>query len=139
MISLADTANALYVDIWLVFRNVPGKRSPFWRLLKNGFRHIEVWRLDRGAWVRMDGCYEITKLEIYTEPPWLFNDSFLQPTYTRVRRVVKLNRLRDPFMFGPMTCVEMAKSAIGMWAPFVRTPYQLYKRIHREARNGRFK
>ena len=138
MISLLDTAYALPVDVWLVFRQSTGVSDRLlmkywlWPWLKPGFQHVEVWRQDRGVWIRFDPCLEIGLLQAYLEPPWHFFPAELKPTYLRARRVVKLNRVRAPLMLGPVTCVNGVKIILGLRAAFVRTPYQLYKHLQRE-------
>lgn len=127
-LSLLD-ADGYVVDVWLVFRNIEGPRWPLWRFLKDGFKHVEVWRLDRGAWARFDPCLQVGVLEVHLVPPWEAIDRSLAPTFLRVRHVVRTNRTRVPFHIGPLTCVDGTKTVLGMWAPFTLTPYQLYRRL----------
>lgn len=128
-LTLLDVGGKHVVDVWLVFRNVAAPHRPFWRWLKAGFHHVEVWRHDRGAWVRFDPCLEVGVLEVHLEPPWERTPRALAPTFLRVRHVVQTRKLRAPFHVGPLTCVDGAKTILGMWAPFTITPYQLYKRL----------
>lgn len=129
MISLLDTADALLTDWFVVFRNLPaeGKQSPLWRLLKDGFEHVELWRCDRGIWLRIEPCIEIAEAEAHEHPPWMMIPRTLKPTMLRARRATPKGRVRDPWFFGPVTCVELAKAFLGVRNTFVRTPYQLYK------------
>jgi hypothetical protein len=131
VISLLDTADKWLVDYWLVFRDLPeeAKTSRLWRLLKRGFEHVEVWRCDRGIWLRIDPAFELIETEAWEKPPWELFDATLSPTFLRVQRLVQKGRLREPFSFGPWTCVEIVKAFIGLRAPFTRTPWQLYKRL----------
>ncbi len=131
MISLLDTADNWVADWHLVFRDLPDwrSRSPFWRLLKPGFQHVEAWRCDRGIWIRVDPAYEMVVVEALEAPPHELLDPALNLTILRVQRLVPKDKLRDPFTFGPATCVEAVKSLIGLRAPFVRTPWQLYKAL----------
>ena len=117
------------VEVWLVFRNVRDARARAWRMLRPGFQHVEAWRLDRGAWARLDPCFEVSVPEVHLDPPWSVVDKNLAPTFLRVRRVVRKRKLRVPFHIGPITCVDGAKAVLGMWAPLTLTPYQLYKRL----------
>lgn len=127
-------ANKLVVDYWLVFRDLPAesKTSRLWRLLKRGFEHVELWRCDRGVWIRVDPCLETVLTEAYVYPPWELVLPELNPTFVHVQRLVENKRVREPFFFGPWTCVEITKAFIGLRAPFVRTPYQLYKAVTRK-------
>jgi hypothetical protein len=129
LLSLLDTADHWVADWWLVFRDLPAEAttSPLWRLLKPGFQHVECWRCDRGIWLRIEPCYEMTTVEAHESPPWELVLPELSPTVLHVQRAVAKGRLREPFFVGPWTCVEIAKSIIGLRAPFVRTPWQLYK------------
>lgn len=129
MISLLDTAGRWVPDWYLVFRDLPDwrSRSPLWRMLRRGFQHVELWRWDRGIWIRIDPCFELIEAHAHETPPEKFVDPSLNPTVLRVQRMVPKGKLREPFFVGPMTCVELAKAFIGVRAPFVRTPYQLYK------------
>lgn len=133
MISLLDVADHWLVDWHLVFRNLPpeGKTSRLWGLLKDGFEHVELWRCDRGIWIRIDPCFEMIEVDALEAPPWELMPAELKPTVVRVRRAVQKGKLREPFHVGPWTCVELTKAFIGLRAPFVRTPYQLYKRVKR--------
>ncbi len=133
MTSLLDTAGKIHVDVWLVFRELPDwrTRSLLWRTLKPGFHHVEVWRHDRGLWIRLEPCFEFLTTEAHAVPPWEFIPPELLPTCLHVDRWIPQHKLREPFFFGPWTCVETAKAAIGMRDAFVRTPWQLYKRLNR--------
>ena len=131
MISLLDTTDRWIVDWHLVFRDLPASqsRSRFWRLLKPGFQHVELWRYDRGIWLRIDPCFELVEAHALEAPPLELIDPDLKPTVLRVQRTVPKGKLREPFFVGPWTCVELTKAFIGLRAPFVRTPWQLYKRL----------
>lgn len=133
MISLLDTTGMWVTDWYLVFRNLPpeGKTSRLWRLLKDGFEHVELWRCDRGIWLRIEPCFEIIEVEAHERPPWEMIPVELKPTVVRVQRTVPKGKLREPFFVGPWTCVDIAKAFIGLRAPFARTPWQLYKRLKR--------
>lgn len=131
MISLLDTEDRWITDWYLVFRDLPAeaKRSRLWRLIKPGFEHVEVWRCDRGIWLQVDPCFELVEVHAHEAPPWILMPAEYSPTVLRVQRVVRKGKLREPLFFGPWTCVEIVKAVIGLRAPFVRTPYQLYKAL----------
>ena len=134
MLSLLDLERHSVADWFVVFRDLPdiAERSWPWRLLKSGFRHVEVWRCDRGIWLRVDPCMELIEVEAHEAPPWELISKALNPTCVHVVRSVKHQKVREPFFFGPWTCVELTKAFIGIRAPFVRTPHQLYKRLKKE-------
>lgn len=129
MISLLDITGNWVTDWFVVFRDLPDwrSRSRWWRLLKRGFQHVELWRFDRGIWVRIEPCIELAEAEAHEHPPWAMVPAHLNPTVVRSRRLAPKGRLREPFFFGPVTCVELAKAFLGIRAVCVRTPYQLYK------------
>jgi hypothetical protein len=131
VISLLDAEDHWFTDWYLVFRNLApdAKRSRLWGLLKDGFQHVEVWRCDRGIWLQVDPCFEVIEVHAHEAAPWDLFPASVKPTIVRVRRIVRKGRMRKPFAFGPCTCVELTKALLGMRAPFVRTPYQLYKRV----------
>lgn len=130
MISLLDSVDSYLVDVWAVFYDHPPERrlSRLWKLLEPGFSHVEVWREDRGAWCRADTCLEFLNLEVHLQPPW---EVLPHARFVHVTRLVPLGKIREPFMFGPITCVELTKGAIGLRAPLVRTPFALYKHLRK--------
>jgi hypothetical protein len=122
-----------YLSEWtLVFRNVdPTKMtSPLWRLLRPGFQHVECWREDRGVWIQLDPGFELVSTAVHEHAPeqleWL---PWAKPTFFKVMFPAPKHRLRAPFFVGPLTCVEYVKAAIGVPGAFVRTPYQLFKKV----------
>jgi hypothetical protein len=128
---LLDAADHWFTDWYLVFRDLPAeaKRSWMWRFIKPGFEHVECWRCDRGIWLQIDPCFEIIQAVAHEAPPWELFPASSNITVVRVQRKVPKGELREPLFFGPWTCVEMVKAFIGLRAPFVRTPYQLYKKV----------
>ena len=129
--SLIDLAYRDPVDVWLVFRNLPAasKHSRLWKILMPGFEHVEVWKEVRALWVRIEPCLEYVGTEIHEQPPWELVLPELRPTFLRVQRSVRMGHWREPWHIGPITCVELTKAIIGIRAPFIRTPWQLYKRL----------
>jgi hypothetical protein len=122
--SLLDLAYRHPIDVWVVFRDVPSvlTRSRFWRWLKPGFQHVEVWRETCGLWVRIDPTMEYVIPEIHEWSPAVLMNEALNPTIIRVRRSAPHGVIREPFHIGPLTCVEYAKALLGIRAFWVRTP-----------------
>lgn len=134
--SLIDLGENHEVDLCVVFMELDwqkfgGRRSPFWRLLKDGFRHVEIWKQFGPAWIRMGTAVECIKLDATTEPPEVLLAPF-SPKVLRVKRQVKQGVWREPFFVGPINCVELAKAFLGVRDFFVRTPYQLYRYLREE-------
>lgn len=130
MISLLDAPNAHLIDVWVAFYDHPPERrlSWMWKLLEPGFSHVECWREDRGAWVRFDPCLEFLNAEVHLQPPWAVMP---HAKFVHVIRLAPLGKVRESFMIGPVTCVELTKAAIGLRAPLVRTPFALYKHLRK--------
>lgn len=128
--------DSMIFEYTLVFRNLPDRanRSWLWSLLKPGFQHVECWRQAGKDWIRLEPCFEGIVLEPYNHrpqvQPWVPG---CDPTFLQVRHEVPKNKMHTPFALGPLTCVEIVKAALGVHAPFVRTPWQLYKLVRKWA------
>jgi hypothetical protein len=135
---LDNAGDKMFFDVVLVFRNLPDRanRSWLWSLLKPGFQHVECWQYHAAwaLWTRLEPCFEGIVLDLQPHAPdeqsWVEG---CDSTFLRVQRETPKDKMHTPFAFGPLTCVEIAKAAIGLHAPLVRTPYQLFKAL----RHGR--
>lgn len=135
--SLTDTAGFRYFEWTVVY--YPRQPHYFWsRWMKQGFRHCELWRpyrygeseLDVG-WLRVTPTFEILEAEIDsnpTPPALRFPGCTVQP----VKILSKACKVRQWFHFGPISCTEYVKAALGINNFWVRTPYQLYKYVARK-------
>lgn len=112
----------------------------FTKYLKPGFRHVELARpLQYGpavsdvAWLHVLPTFETLDVELATDPqpPWV---RCPKSTCQKVTAIRPLGKVRQWFHLGPISCVEIVKSALGINAFWVRTPYQLYRYIQK--RNG---
>lgn len=138
-LSLLDTAGMMVREWWVVFH----PRTPYYwfaKLLRQGFRHVELAREIRYgsgsgdvAWIHVLPSFEMFDVELSTDPrpPWVRCPG---STVQKVTALAPLNQVRSWFDIGPSTCVELVKAALGINAFFVRTPYQLYRYIQK--RNG---
>ncbi len=104
---------------------------PWLRLLKPGFRHCFVVLHDGARWILFDPLS--TGVEIAVLPvdgavdlAAIFRSQGLAAVETVARRPAR------PLPPGPWSCVEAVKRAIGLRAPLVLTPWQLYRRLRRE-------
>jgi hypothetical protein len=133
-VTLLDSVNHHSVDYYVVWRTVPRERAIWWRLLKPGFYHVEVWGfIPPGAWIRFDTSVELTAVEVYSDPPWVLVGPNEAPTIMHYQALVPHGRIRQPFYFGPMTCVTLSASFLGIRLPFwCRTPWQFYKLLARQ-------
>jgi hypothetical protein len=137
-VSLLDTAGFRYYEWTVVY--YPRLPHYFWaKWLKQGFRHCELWRPYRYgegvrdvAWLRVTPTFELLEAEIdfKGEPPWSrIPGCTVQP----VKVLSKAYKIRQWFHFGPMTCTEFCKAALGINNFSMRTPWQLYKYIKQRA------
>lgn len=138
-LSLTDTVQAKVRDWFVVYHH----REPYYsftKFLKPGFRHVELTRpeyygpgVNDVVWLNIMPKFEILDAEISTDPrpPWVKCPG---STTQKVTAIAPLMHMRSWFDFGPTSCVEVVKMALGIRAFRVRTPYQLYRYIH--ARDG---
>lgn len=135
-VSLLDTAGFRYFEWTVVY--YPRQPYYFWsKWIKQGFRHCELWRpyrygegVDEIGWLRITPTFEILEAEIDTNPasPGLrFPGCTVQP----VKILSKAYKMRQWFHFGPVSCTEIVKAALGINNFLVRTPWQLYRYIKR--------
>jgi hypothetical protein len=105
--------------------------------LRPGFRHVELTRAVRYGpgmsdvlWLSLLPSVEMLDAEIGFDarPPWVRcpGSAFQRVTATR-----PVGSMRQWWHFGPLSCVEIAKMALGVNAFAVRTPWQLYQYIQR--------
>jgi len=110
------------------------------RLLKQGFRHVELMRphyygagLNDVMWLVLRPNFELLEnhIEMDPTPPWT---KYPGVTVMRVQVLVKAWKVRQWFSIGPPTCVEICKQSLAINSFWMRTPFQLYKYLKR--RNG---
>ncbi|MGQ9371002.1 hypothetical protein [Azospirillum sp. ST 5-10] len=112
---------------WVVFS---GTAELWWlRLLRPGFRHCFVVLNDGRHWVIVDPLAPFTEVAVLDLPagfdlPGWFRGIGLTPVAAGLRR-----GLRRPAPWAPFTCVEAVKRVLGLHAPLVLTPWQLYRRL----------
>ena len=108
-----------------------GETSLKWlRLLRPGFRHCFVLVRRQDCWVIYDPLSHRTDLAVIVGPSvdelaeW-YRERGLQAIETTVRRAPLRSAPLRPF-----TCVEAVKRVLGIHAPWVTTPWQLYCYLH---------
>lgn len=102
------------------------------RFLAPGFRHCFVCVLDhaRGIWVRIDGRAGIPEFRAEASAAFDLETFYRAAGFTVIVLENHVPRPpRTPMMLG--TCVGAAKRVIGLHAPLVLTPRQLYRRLLR--------
>lgn len=110
---------------------VPTTHVPWLRGLKPGFRHcfVVVRRDDR--WLALDalkGRIDVQLLPVAATFPLA---AFYRRRGLRVLSIDTAPPERGRFGLRPLTCVEVVKQTLGLHAPFVVTPWQLYRRLVR--------
>jgi len=121
---------------------------PLLRLLRPGFRHVfavlpvtpggEGQGDGAGGWISIDPL--IDRMELALHPPWSVDEL---TGWFRAQGLIVLNfrlparfvRSRPPVAppIAPFTCVEAVKRLLGLRAPWVLTPYQLYRHLGGQA------
>jgi hypothetical protein len=112
---------------WVVFSGAAELR--WLRLLRPGFRHCFVALDDGRHWVVVDPLAPFTDVSVLDVPagwdvPGWFRGLGMTVVPAPVRR-----GLTRPAPWAPFTCVEAVKRVLGLHAPFVLTPWQLYRRL----------
>lgn len=135
-LSLLDTVDARTAD-WYVAYHDRQVQFRFMKWLKPGFRHCELTRpvrygpnLSDVLWLSVLPAAEMLDAEIGFDarPPWV---RCPHSTFQRVRAVRPFYSMRQWWHFGPISCVEIVKMALGINAFWVRTPWQLHQYINR--------
>lgn len=102
------------------------------RLLKPGFRHCFVL-LDAGCcWVRFDPLATAAEIALLPAADAEALAAALRAQGLTIVAATPRRPLR-PLPPGPWSCVEAVKRLLGLRAPFLLTPWQLYRRLAREA------
>ncbi len=100
--------------------------GPFAKYLERGFRHVFIAVLNEGYWIRIDGQGGLPVYEVVAGEDYDLQTFYRQQSGFTVK-AVEADRapLRWPFM--QANCVGLVKRTLGINAPFVFTPYQLYR------------
>jgi hypothetical protein len=107
-----------------------GRADLWWlRLLRPGFRHCFVALGAPGGWIVIDPMSNLTEVSVLP----LEADCDVAAWYRgRGHTAIEVRpRLppRRPTPWRPHTCVEAVKRILGLRAPYVLTPWQLYRLI----------
>lgn len=124
-------APPLYREALVVFA---GNSDIRWlRWLDKGFRHCFIAFNDGRHWITLDPLSHRTEVMVQDVPA----DFDLRAYYeAQGMRCVTAALAPTPLRCappGPFTCVEAVKRALGLRAPLVWTPRQLYRRLTRRA------
>lgn len=102
------------------------------RLLKPGYRHCFVLLESVNAWVVYNPLSNGTEVEVWPgEHEDVVRTWLAQHGYEVVGTVVE-PVLPKPMMWAPYSCVEALKRVLGVRAPGVFTPWQLYRHLKKQ-------
>jgi hypothetical protein len=101
---------------------------------RNGFRHCFVCLAHQGAWLRLDFQNGLPSLEMVCA------DTFDLAHFYRTAGLTVVATQRRPYRpdsfwlwpFMIASCVGTVKKILGVGAPYVLTPYQLYRFLSKE-------
>ena len=106
------------------------------KFLKEGYKHVYCVKFDGLFWIKLD--FRLDFAECYVLP-YDYRDTIenvlegLDITlYQRVESWRKVRRYRTPTVVAPYTCVEAMKAIVGVFEPFVFTPYQLFNFVEKQ-------
>ncbi|MGB0670899.1 MAG: hypothetical protein ACPGNT_05340 [Rhodospirillales bacterium] len=108
------------------------------RILKPGFRHCFAMIAEPEGWIIYDTLAHQTEIVLWRG---LSEAEVLTSLCARGNRVVPAILLDAPKKLAPLrplTCVEAIKRLLGLRAPWVFTPYQLYRRLEKMHELGIF-
>lgn len=103
---------------------------PWLRFLRPGFRHVFAAMPVAGGWITLDPLSNRLELAFHPLP----DGSDLAGWFRQRGHHVLAARRRPPssaipFPLTPLTCVGVVKRLLGLRAPFVLTPWQLYRHL----------
>lgn len=110
-----------------------GEVSIRWaKILRPGFRHCFAVVGRHGRWIIFDPMSSFTNLGVFSGPSIDdVADWYRQFGFTVVKTDVRRGQ-SQPAEWRPFTCVEAVKRVLGIRAPWVITPWQLYRHIRRQ-------
>jgi hypothetical protein len=97
--------------------------------LKQGFRHVMVAVDDGRAWVVIDPDQGVPRVEVIGESGYDLETFYRSCGCTVIPYRVRQKPLKSPFALA--NCVGFVKAMLGIRAPLVWTPYQLYRHMRK--------
>ncbi len=97
------------------------------RFLKPGYRHCFVAVQSGNAWIRIDTLAGRLVIEVVAPAAYDLAKFYRAEGYTVVE--TEQRSLSWAWPLALATCVGLVKAVLGLNAPLVVTPYQLYRRI----------
>jgi hypothetical protein len=100
------------------------------RVLRPGFRHCFVVVRDGSVWLACDPLKDRIELSVLPVPePFDLPGFYAARGHRVLGGATRPDLPRRGFAIAPLTCVSVAKRLLGVRAPCVLTPWQLYRRL----------
>lgn len=99
------------------------------RGLKPGFRHVFMALPVQGGWITLDPLSTRLEVEYHPLPPDTGLAAWFRARGHAVLESPILPPLPVQWPFAPLTCVSVVKRVLGIQAPLVITPWQLYRHL----------
>lgn len=112
---------------WVVFSGQTD--VPWLRVLRPGFRHCFVLLHDGSDWLSVDPMLHYTDVQIHRAPPGFDLPRWLESRGQIVVSATIHRGLLRPAPWSLFSCVEAVKRVLGLRAPLVFTPWQLYRHL----------
>jgi len=97
------------------------------RFLRPGFRHVFAAVADHEHWIMVDPRDGVPVIEVLAPASYDLAAYYREAGFTVVERNDPGQPPRVPVLLS--NCVGAIKALIGLRAPFVFTPYRLYRRL----------
>lgn len=126
--SLLDTAHKSPTYWFIVFEEA--ETQAWWnRYLKDGYSHVYAIQWDGAHWIRVEPRIGFVDVEVlpYGDDCNIFD--VVETDWSDILHVTawREDRVRVPWIFGAVTCVEAIKSLLGIREQLILTPWQLAK------------
>ncbi len=105
--------------------------SPWLALFRPGFRHCFAAVSDGDYWIEIDWMDGLLQIDVVASARFDLAGFYRSHAFTPVEIEIKGQAPRQPWMFG--SCVGAVKRILGIRAPLVLTPYQLFRYLERNS------
>lgn len=99
------------------------------RWLRPGFRHVFAAVPAPGGWITVDPLSTLLEVEYHRLPPGTDLAAWFRSRGHRVLETIIHPPLPVQWPLAPLTCVSVVKRLLGVRAPLVITPWQLYRHL----------
>lgn len=120
---------------WVVFSGQ--SEWPWLKLLRPGFRHCFIVVNDGTRWMSLDPLLQHTEIKVHDVAPDFDLPAWLATRGNKVVPAALDRSHKKPAPVMLFTCVEAVKRVMGLHAPLVFTPWQLYCHLTAETQGKR--